>query len=847
MKNVHSRLRRFPLHTRAGIRAALTGLLSFTLLLGLLPGAALAYLDLSAARVETLDNGLTVIVLEDHGFPVVSVQMLYKSGARDEITGKTGLAHFLEHMAFRSSRNFPDTGVVSSIYAAGGEWHGYTWLDQTTYFATVPKEKLDLLLRIEADRMTRLDIPLADMDSERGAVLTEMHSYENDPATVLQDNVMYLSFLAHPYRNNTIGWESDIANITHADLVDFYHRHYQPANAVLAIVGDVQTDRVMQAVAQNFAAIEGHAVQAASYTVEPAQKGERRIRLKGEVDRKYFKIVYHAPGVNNPDYAAFLVTQDLLAAGSGVSFLQNDWGTPARAGSPLAGIGDDLSTWFPPSAQDYVFMISGTLPANGDEHAAETAIEDGIESLRREFSEAGTTAATALGKARERVTRELTFDLQTTEDAAHQLAFFEGLDALGVLVNLEKMVRQVSVEDIERVLDRYLPEQKRTVGWYVPTQGGETTGPWAEPVAATPKTPWTGSAQDAEASRESAASPVLYTLANGTPVIIQRSPLSPTAVFKVITPAASFELPDGASQGQPAWGLSSIDFELLPAELERAIRQARTTLETAAPMEAQAGGAATDPISVLDNTFNAMLGLEYPKAPARGPVLLVVTGDIDPTAVLGQLQRGFGDMTATTWSPPPAIGILAPVEVEKYVDFPVAQEQLGYLVQVPGPRDRTEPAWRMALYILSHGYEGRLGKAAISRRGLVYHIDSDWHTDGANDWITIRTGVDPQKLPAMKALLRQELDRLISEPPSAAEIDAARSHLLGRFVSAAQSNGELAAWLAGQWILHGRLPDYEDLKRRLDAVGRNDIVKMLPAFTSGSIVSVRNPPAETGE
>ena len=153
----------------------------------------------------------------------------------------------------------------------------------------------------------------------------------------------------------------------------------------------------------------------------------------------------------------------------------------------------------------------------------------------------------------------------------------------------------------------------------------------------------------------------------------------------------------------------------------------------------------------------------------------------------------------------------------------------------------------MALYILSHGYEGRLGKAAISRRGLVYHIDSGWHTDGANDWITISTGVDPQKLAAMKTLLREQLDLMISDPPSADEISAARSHLLGRFVSAAQSNGELADNLANQWILHGGLPDYDNLKRRLYAVGQDEIMKMLPAFTNGSIVSVRNPPAKTRE
>ncbi|MGA9575123.1 MAG: insulinase family protein [Lysobacterales bacterium] len=827
--------------------ASLRLLLLSALLLCFLPGLAPAYLDMSAAQVEKLGNGLTVIVLEDHSFPVVSVQMLYKSGARDESTGTTGLAHFLEHMAFRATENFPDTEVVSSIYAAGGEWHGYTWLDQTTYYATVPKADLGLLLRIEADRMARLEIPSADLDSERGAVLTEMHSYENDPAIVLQDNVLYLAFLAHPYRNNTIGWESDIANITHADLVNFYHRHYQPANAVLAIAGDVRFDEVMQQVRQNFADLEAHAIAPVPYTVEPVQKGERRVRLEGEQDRKYFKIAYHAPSVNNPDYAAFLLTQDLLAAGSGVSFLQNDWGTPARPDSPLGGVCDDLTTWFPPSAGDYVFMISGSLPADGDEKAVEVAIEAGIDRLRRQFSQPGPDAGTALKQARERVLRELTFDVQTTEDAAHQLAFFEGLDALGVLVNLKQLLAQVGVADIERVLDRYLRREQRTVGWSVPATGQDLANAASAPAATVPKAQWEGSPKPAETPQESAAPGKLYTLGNGTPVIIQRSPLSPTAMLKVLVPSADFSVPAGVDESQPAWGLASLDIVLLPGELETAIRQARDIIGSARPWPTVSGGNAVDPAALLESTFRSLLGLQNPDTKPAGPILLIVSGDIDPARVLEQLENGFGHTPAAIWPRPEPIAPMAPVDLEKHVDFPVAQEQLGYVVQVPGPREETRAAWQIALYTLTHGYEGRLGKAAISQRGLVYYIDSAYHTDGTNDWITLSTGVDPQKLTAMKELLRQQLDLMLTRPPSAEEIEAARSHLLGRFVSAAQSNAELAENLASQWILYGHLPGYDDLKRQLDAVSRQDIMQMLPAFTHGAIVSVRNPPTNSGE
>src|SRR5690606_38935561 len=163
---------------------------------------------------------------------------------------------FLEHMAFRGAQNFPDTGLVSSIYAVGGEWHGYTWTDETTYFATVPRERLDLLLRIEADRISRLEISPDDMEAERGAVLAEMHMYENYPASMLIDAVMLTSFLAHPYRNNTIGWESDIENLPHAAVVGFYERHYQPANAVLAVVGDFDSRAARARIEELFGDIE---------------------------------------------------------------------------------------------------------------------------------------------------------------------------------------------------------------------------------------------------------------------------------------------------------------------------------------------------------------------------------------------------------------------------------------------------------------------------------------------------------------------------------------------------------------------------------------------------------------
>jgi predicted Zn-dependent peptidase len=885
--------------------AGLCGILFAALMLAPLPAAA--WLDLAAARVEHLPNGMTLIVLEDHSLPVVSVQMLYRVGARNETAGATGLAHFLEHMAFRDSANFPDTQLVSSIYAAGGEWHGYTWLDQTTYFATAPKESLDLLLRIEADRMTRLEISASDVDVERGAVLTEMHSYENDPASVLQDNVMYLAFVAHPYRNNTIGWESDVAAISHDDIVAFYRQNYHPGNAILAVVGDVNSKAVVQQVNALFAEIPGQPATPLPHTIEPLQNGERRIRLQGELDGKYLKLVYRAPAANSPDYAAFLLAQDILGGGSGVSFLQNDWGTPVRADAPLGqitsaenpgsgnagtGISGELSTWFPPSAQDYVLAISGTFAPDSNEAAIETAIEQQIRAVQQWMEAGDESARIELDLARQRVLRELVFDVETTEDAAHQLAFFAGLDALDALLALPQTIATVNPADIARVMAQYLRGDRRNIAWYVPLEasGLAATEPpvtGSEDLAAEatkPKGPKPEDSKPGDSKPQYAKSrgsksalliaatngePELRRLSNGLPVLLQHSALSPTLSLRVITPEADFSS-NNATEGpaeavigsnQPGWGLSSLGFDVLPDELGVAIGEARRVLESAANAEnAAAPGSTTslpasnrDPAEVLQAYFSEILGLS-PGAVAGAsvgttplaPLLLVLSGDFASRSALRQLEKGFGDLdttslTATAEQTGEQLARTQAMDIESTLPLPVAQVQLGYAVRAPAPGEPAAAAWQMALYIFSHQYEGRLGQEAIANRGLIYYIDSDYQTDGRTGWITLSMGVDPDKLAAMKQLFRALLNELVDRPPSQQEVDEAHHHLLGRYKSAAQSNPELADRLARDWLWYGQPLTYKELQHRLDAVQRQDVIDLLPAFISGTTVSILNP------
>jgi zinc protease len=433
------------------------------LTLGIAPGSPLRAFDLAAAEVTRLANGLTLLVLEDRVLPVVSVQMLYRAGARDEAPGTTGVAHFMEHMAFRASEGFPGTELASRIYAVGGEWHAYTWIDQTTYYETAPREHLDLLLRIEADRMARLLLPAEEVEAERGAVLAELHGYENDPASVLYDAVVATSFAQHPYRYNTIGWESDVEAITRRDLLAFYTRHYTPANAVLAVVGDIDAAAVADRVEELFSPLPAGAPTPPPRTREPEQRGLRRLEIEGDGGEARFAVAWRAPAATDPDWPAFLLLREVLGGGDGINFQQESFGVPVRAGTRLGSLPADATTYCIPTADPYLLVVAGTGPPDGERDRLEAKIETVVARLRDEPAGEDELAA-----ARSRLAEGLLFDLQTTEDAAHQLAYFAGIGARRALLALPDALAAVGPREVQRVARRWLTPEKRTVGWYLP-------------------------------------------------------------------------------------------------------------------------------------------------------------------------------------------------------------------------------------------------------------------------------------------------------------------------------------------------------------------------------------------
>lgn len=801
---------------------------AFTAIL-LAPGPAQAALDLQQAHVQRLDNGLTVVVLEDRGFPAVSVQMLYRAGGRDEQYGKTGLAHFLEHMAFRATEDFPDTDVVSRIYAAGGEWHGYTWIDQTTYFETVPVEELDTVLRIEADRMARLKIPESELEPERGAVLAEMHGYENDPASVLHDQLVFTAFQGHPYRNNVIGLESDIERVELADIRAFYQEHYHPGNAVLAIVGDVNTSVVMAWVEELFGGFPATRATPLPRTVEAPQQGLRRISLVGPGPESLFEIAYQAPSARSEDFPAFLVLREVLAGSGGINFHQDSGRASVRAGTLLSGVTDDLRSWYPVSAQTYLFFLSGSVGEGQSRADLERRLEERIAGLRSR-----PVSAEVLSRAVVSLKRELVFDLQTTEDAAHQLAYFDGLGALEVLLGLEEAIDKVSASDIQRVAGRYFQPFQRTIGWTLPGTASTGESPGIElPRQFGLKREPTGTGPATVISV-----PAINTLSGGLPVIWQRATASPTVNIQILLNGEAWEAPSMLSTGYPEPGFSSLEHQFLATKLEEGLDALAAELHALDQSPVSAPEGIQDPASRLEAILRVRVGGTNPDGNGSPqPLAIVVSGDVDRDRLLAGLEDRFGKTVPGITDASSVAGTPGKTIVSS-LSHPVAQAQLGYAVRAPSLATAESAPWRVLLYILSHGYEGRLGKEAISRRGLIYYIDSNYASDSGHGLVSLAIGVDPSKLEPMKELLHAQLQGLLSEPPTEDEVNEAKQNFLGRYLTAYQSNEERTSYMARQWIQHGRLLNPEEILDTVEGITREQVLATVPSFLEGTTVVV---------
>ena len=403
-------------------------------------------------------NGLTVLLVPDHSAPVVTFQVTYQVGSRNEVTGVTGATHILEHMMFKGSEGFNDpkgNSVKQFLERVGGHFNASTSFDRTNYFATIGRESLEGYVAIEADRMRHLWLRDVDRQSEMTVVRNEYERGKNDPNSVLMEEVTAAAYEALPYHHPTIGWKSDIEHVPTPKLREFYDTFYWPNNATVTVIGDLEPAATLSLVKKYYGGYpHSPAPIPAIYTEEPAQSGERRVVVTRPGEIGTVIIAHKVPNGRDADQPALDMLDAILSSGKNARLYRAlvDQGLALNAGA-----GTDLH-------HDLSLHTVYAMLAPGAQHAqVEKALLAEIDKIKT----GGVTAA-EVERVKQQSTAADAYKRDGTSAIAGEINEWIAVGDWTLYVTFPQKVQQVTPADVQRVAKEYLKEDQATTGWFIP-------------------------------------------------------------------------------------------------------------------------------------------------------------------------------------------------------------------------------------------------------------------------------------------------------------------------------------------------------------------------------------------
>ena len=420
-----------------------------------------------------LDNGMTILIKEMHHAPVASFWVWYRVGSGDERPGKTGTSHWVEHMLFKGTPQFPKGEIDRLTARCGGTLNGMTWLDFTTYLETLPSQQIDLAFQIEADRMVNSLFDPMEVEAERTVILSERQGAENDPSFLLDEEVRAASFRLHAYRTDTIGDLCDLQTISRDELWQHYRTYYAPNNAIAVLVGDVDSGLALDRLQALFGPIPVGPPIPVTRRPEPQQRGERRVVREGEGSVAYLQTVYHAPQASSADLMPLMVMDATLTGPASMSFSGD--GTANRSSRLYkALIETELATEVGGSLvmtrDPYLYDLSVTVRSGHTLAEVEEALFTELDRLMAE-----SISESELRKAIKQCKAQLAYAAEQATNQAWWLGWAETVHSYTWFETFIDRLTTVTTDDVGRMARRYLAPANRTVGWYVPdnSQAGE--------------------------------------------------------------------------------------------------------------------------------------------------------------------------------------------------------------------------------------------------------------------------------------------------------------------------------------------------------------------------------------
>jgi zinc protease len=416
---------------------------------------------------------LTVVMREMHHAPAASFWVWYRVGSRNEGAGTTGISHWVEHMLFKGTPAYPRGEFDKAVSREGGHFNGMTWVDFTTFFETLPAERIDLALRVESDRMLNAIFDAQETELERTVIISERQGNENEPEFLLSEALQAASFQAHPYRQSVIGWRADLETMTRDQLYAHYQTYYKPNHAIVAVAGDFDSVEMLGRIEEHFGGIQASPDRQYLPTTEPPQRGERRVSVEGPGVTAYVELGFHSPCATDRDYFPMVILDAILGGAKPMTL----WGGGAGNRSSrlykalvekelAASVSCNLSATVDP----YLLSFSATVRDGRTPQAVEQAILAEVERIQAEpVSEA------ELAKAIKQTRAQFAYSSETVTDQAFWLGFSEIVADVGWFEGFLDSVEAVTVEDVQRVAQTYLSRKNRNIGWYLPN-GAEVYG-----------------------------------------------------------------------------------------------------------------------------------------------------------------------------------------------------------------------------------------------------------------------------------------------------------------------------------------------------------------------------------
>ena len=401
---------------------------------------------------KNLDNGLQIVAIPmDNNTNVVSVDVFYKVGSRNEVMGKSGIAHMLEHLNFKSTKNLKAGEFDEIVKGFGGVNNAGTSFDYTHYFIKTSSKNTDKSLELFSELMQNLTLNDEEFQPERDVVAEERRwRTDNNPMGYLQFRVFNNTFIYHPYHWTPIGFMDDIKNWTIEDIKDFHSTYYQPQNAIVVVAGDIKKDDVFSYVEKHLKKIKNtKEIPSSIHTIEPKQDGERRAIINKESNVQMLAMTYHIPNFEHEDQIALSALSQLLSSGKS-SILQKVLVDEKRLANSVYAYNMELK-------DPGVFMFMAVANENVDALKIEKEILDIISKIQK-----GEIKEKELDKLKINTKADFIYSLESSSDVASLFGTYLVRDNIKPLLEYEANLEKLKVEDIVNVAKKYLVKENST-------------------------------------------------------------------------------------------------------------------------------------------------------------------------------------------------------------------------------------------------------------------------------------------------------------------------------------------------------------------------------------------------